>query len=117
MGGILRRNRAEFDRHPEYLGLVGGQRTSSKFCISNPGLRRLVVEDALGQLRRDPGRDSVSGDPSDGGGWCECPKCKALGSISDRALTLANEVARARLGRSDVVPNVLQLGGTFSKSY
>ncbi|MFM8275079.1 MAG: DUF4838 domain-containing protein, partial [Gemmata sp.] len=33
--------------------------------------------------------------PSDGGGWCECAGCKKLGSVSDRALTLANAVAEA----------------------
>ena len=34
-------------------------------------------------------------DPSDGGGWCECEACAAMGSVSDRALTLANQVAEA----------------------
>jgi hypothetical protein len=34
-------------------------------------------------------------EPSDGGGWCECEECAKLGSPSDRALTLANEVAEA----------------------
>jgi Domain of unknown function (DUF4838) len=93
--GILSRNRAAFQAHPEYLGLVNGQRKSSKFCISNPSLRKLVVEDALARFRADPSAQSVSVDPSDGGGWCECEKCRALGSVSDRALLLANEVAAA----------------------
>lgn len=93
--GMLKRNQKEFDAHPEYLGLVGGQRKSSKFCIANPDLRKLIVKDALDHFARTPGLDSVSVDPSDGGGWCECPQCKALGSVSDRALTLANDVAAA----------------------
>ncbi len=93
--GILQRNKAEFARHPEYLGLVGGRRKSSKFCISNPGLRQLVVADALAQFARDPSLPSISVEPSDGGGWCECEQCRALGSISDRAVLLANEVAAA----------------------
>jgi hypothetical protein len=97
--GILARNKAEFARHPEYLGLVDGVRKSTKFCISNPGLRQLVVKDALDQLARDPELDSVSVDPSDGLGWCECDQCKAMGSISDRALTLANEVASGVAGK------------------
>ncbi|MDQ3814673.1 MAG: DUF4838 domain-containing protein [Armatimonadota bacterium] len=92
---ILRRHKKEFDAHPEYLGLVGGVRKSSKFCISNPGLRKLVIEDALAQFEKDPARDSISMDPSDGGGWCECAECAKLGSISDQALFLANEVAAA----------------------
>jgi hypothetical protein len=93
--GILTRNKAAFAEHPEYLGLVRGERRSTKFCISNPGLRKLVVDDALAQLAKEPTRQSVSVDPSDGGGWCECPECAKLGSVTDRALTLANAVAQA----------------------
>lgn len=88
-------NKAEFAAHPEYLGLVGGERKSSKFCISNPGLRKLVIAHALRQFEKTPSLDSVSVDPSDGGGWCECDACARLGSESDRALLLANEVAAA----------------------
>ena len=93
--GILSRNKQAFAEHPEYLGLVDGQRTSTKFCISNPGLRRLVVADALAQLAANPRKQSVSVDPSDGGGWCECEQCAKLGSVTDRAVTLANAVAAA----------------------
>ncbi len=93
--GILARHKAEFAKHPEYLGLRNGQRTSSKFCISNPDLRKLVIDDALAQFQKDPELQSVSVDPSDGGGWCACEKCKAMGSVSDRAVTLANAVAAA----------------------
>lgn len=91
--GILSRNKTEFARHPEFLGLVGGERKSTKFCISNPGLRQLVAADALRQFEANPALQSISVDPSDGGGWCECPECKKLGIVSDRALTLANTVA------------------------
>lgn len=93
--GIFSRNKAAFAAHPEYIALVGGMRKSSKFCISNPGLRRLVIEDALQQVAKNPIRDSVSIDPSDGGGWCECAECARIGSISDQALLLANDVASA----------------------
>lgn len=91
--GILARNKAAFAAHPEYLGLVAGERRSTKFCISNPGLRQLVVDDARKQFADDPTKQSVSVDPSDGGGWCQCAECAKLGSVTDRALTLANAVA------------------------
>jgi hypothetical protein len=91
--GIIHTNQAEFAAHPEYLGLVGGKRTSTKFCISNPGLRKLCVDNALRHFAKDPSADSISMDPSDGGGWCECAECAKLGSITDRAIFLANEVA------------------------
>ncbi len=93
--GIIHRHEAEFQKHPEYRALVQGERQGSKFCISNAGLRKLVVEDALAHFTANPSAQSISVEPSDGGGWCECDKCKAMGSVSDRALALANEVAEA----------------------
>ena len=93
--GIINRNKAVFAEHPEYLGLVGGERKSTKICIGNPAVRQLVIDDALEQLRKNPQLDSISVDPSDGLNWCECERCKALGSVTDRAVTLANAVAEA----------------------
>lgn len=91
--GIVARNKAEFEKHPEYKGLINGERKSHQFCISNDDLRKLVVQDALRQLAEKTDRQSVSLEPADGGGWCECKECKKMGSVSDRVVTLANEVA------------------------
>jgi hypothetical protein len=88
-----------FEKHPEYCALVGGRRNlhggDTKFCISNAGLRKLVVDHAVRFFRNNPRADSISMDPSDGGGWCECAACAQMGSVSDRVVTLANEVAQA----------------------
>ena len=92
---LIRQNQGAFDEHPEFLGLLDGERKSSKLCIGNPDLRELVANYAVSYFENSPDRDSISMDPSDGGGWCECERCEALGSISDRALTLANQVAQA----------------------
>lgn len=105
-GGYIRENKAEFDKHPEYFALISGKRNvggQSKFCISNPGLRKLIVDTAVRRFQKDPDMDSISVDPSDGAGWCECEPCEKLGSVSDRALTLADEVAAAinELGLGD----------------
>ncbi len=92
--GAGRRSR----EHPEYYALVDGKRNvrpQAKLCIGNPDLRKLVVEYAVSRFDKDPEMDSISMDPSDGGGWCECEKCAALGSVTNRALLLANEVAAA----------------------
>ena len=97
-GGIVRRNQTTFDEHPEYFALVGGERPSggnAKFCVSNAALRQVVVEDAVREMKAHPEQDSISIDPSDGGGWCECEACRDMGSVSDRALTLANDIAAA----------------------
>lgn len=94
---IIRENQKEFEAHPEYFALVNGARSpgNTKLCISNPGLRQLVVDYAIRQFTANPNMDSISMEPSDGGGWCECGPCVAMGSPSDRALTLANAVAKA----------------------
>lgn len=98
-GKIESSNKAAFAQHPEYLALVKGKRavddSNAKFCISNPELRALVVKTCLAQLDADPSLDSVSVEPSDGGGWCECAECAKIGSVSDQALLLASEVGRA----------------------
>lgn len=99
----------EFDKHPEYLALVKGKRQTTgeiKFCISNPGLRKLVAEYAVDHFARNPTAASMSLEPSDGLGWCECEKCRGLGSVSDRVITLINEAAaavRARHGRQKLI--------------
>ncbi|GEP43630.1 DUF4838 domain-containing protein [Brevifollis gellanilyticus] len=90
---IMDRHAKVFEQHPEYLAMVDGKRQKPKFCTSNAELRKLVVEDALAQFAAQPDLDSVSCDPSDGGGWCECAECAKIGSVTDRALLLANDVA------------------------
>ncbi|MCM8816279.1 MAG: DUF4838 domain-containing protein [Candidatus Omnitrophica bacterium] len=84
-----------FTQHPEYLGLVGGERKSSKFCISNPGLQELIKEYAIKYFEKNTDADGLSMEPSDGGNWCECEECKKIGSITDRAVFLSNITARA----------------------
>jgi hypothetical protein len=92
---IILQNKAEFENHPEYRALVKGVRQGDQLCVSNPAVRKLAVSYALDHLRKHPEADMVSMETSDGLGHCECDDCKKLGSISDRAFGLANEVARA----------------------
>lgn len=98
-GNIVSANAEQFSTHPEYFAQIEGKRVITggdlKFCISNPALRKLVVSYAVSAFKANPELDSISMDPSDGGNWCTCEACLTMGSISDRALTLANEVARA----------------------
>ena len=96
--GVVRAARKEFDEHVEYWPLLDGERklvSNPKPCLGNPEVRGLFVKHALAQFAKDPALDSVSMDPSDGGGWCQCEKCATLGSVSNQAVTLANEVAAA----------------------
>lgn len=98
---IIKQNQQVFKEHPEYLALINGKRQTefsekSKFCLSNIDLRQFIINQYVFPYFRDnPQSDCVSLEPSDGGDWCECEKCTAMGSISDRVLTLANEAADA----------------------
>lgn len=96
--GVVAWGRKEFEAHPEFWPLLAGERKpvrNPKPCLGNPAVRELFVRYALERLAKDPELQSVSMDPSDGGGWCECDRCKALGSVSDQVVTLANQVAAA----------------------
>jgi len=92
---IIGKFQKEFEQHPEYYGLENGKRTSHKICIANPQVQALAIRFANEYLSQKPKAECVSMEPSDGFRWCECEDCAALGSISDRALTLANVTARA----------------------
>lgn len=93
-GAFVAKNKKTLDAHPEYYALVKGNRTGDKLCISNPELRKLFAQYAVDTLKKT-NADSVSVEPSDGGGWCECPECAKLGTPTDRAIILANEAADA----------------------
>lgn len=109
-GQIMADLKDEFAKHPEYLALVNGKRQpaggEAKFCIGNPDLRRLVARYATDSFARLPEACSITLEPSDGLGWCECERCRALGSVSDRVATLLNEAAaaiRAKYGSKKLI--------------
>jgi len=85
----------EFKDHPDWFGLVKGERKPMQLCTSNPEVERRVIEGVLATFRKQPQANMVSVDPNDGAGYCECERCAALGSVSDRAFLLASNVARA----------------------
>lgn len=91
-GGVIQRFRDEFTAHPEYRGLVDGERKGS-LCLSNPGVRELLRRYADEWFTRHPERVSISMEPNDGGKWCECEPCKAMGVPSTRVVVVANEIA------------------------
>ncbi|MHB0936070.1 MAG: DUF4838 domain-containing protein [Armatimonadota bacterium] len=92
---IIADNKALIAEHPEYLALVNGKRQGVQLCVSNPAVRKLMIDWALAQCRKYPERDMVSMETSDNTEHCECPDCLKLGSVPDRVFGLANEAARA----------------------
>ncbi|MBX3398978.1 MAG: DUF4838 domain-containing protein [Gemmataceae bacterium] len=96
--GLVSGLKVEFERNPDWWPMLKGERKpvrNPKPCLGNPAVREALVRQSLKKFDANPNIDSISVDPSDGGGWCECPKCAKLGSVTDQAITLANEVAEA----------------------
>lgn len=89
-GATVKRNPAFFAAHPETL--VGPPGENTKFDPSHAVLLDLLAKDAIEQFRQNPELDSISCDPSDGSGW---RKDSPLGSPSNQAVTISNQVARA----------------------
>ncbi len=87
----------EFEAHPEYFALVDGKRNTAQFaqfCVTNPGLQKLIIQYANRYFEKNPDADMVSLDPADQPGWCTCPECAKLGHHSTQAFYLANLVAK-----------------------
>ena len=90
-----------FKQHPEWFALVNGQRRPPQMCTTHPDVIARMVEYVLNGKQ-----DIMNISPSDGGGFCECDRCRALDvpgvlsydnkhvQLSDRIFTYANEVAR-----------------------
>lgn len=100
-------HREVLESHPEYFAEIDGKRqpwgVTTKLCSANAELRKLYITDRRTKLQRDidtlpaddPRTRTVSAEPADGGGHCECAKCRAIGSVSDRVYFMANEVAKS----------------------
>ncbi|MBM3858210.1 MAG: DUF4838 domain-containing protein [Verrucomicrobia bacterium] len=102
--------------HPEFLALIKGVRRQPsksdartfKLCTTNPELVRAFAGRVCAVIEKNPQKRHFSLSPSDGDGWCECAKCRALDepcdwtgskqyggvSLTRRILTFYNAVAR-----------------------
>jgi len=73
------------EKHPEYFALVNGKRKAVrgkedrvKLCISNPAVAEQKIQFWLREAKRTGRTKYFSAGPNDGGGFCECAKCRAL---------------------------------------
>lgn len=95
------RHGTTFHDHPDWFALVHRQRRPPQMCTTHPDVLARMVDYVL------KGRQDIMNiSPSDGGGFCECERCRALDvpgvlaydgktvQLSDRIFTYANEVAR-----------------------
>jgi hypothetical protein len=100
-----------FEAHPEWYGLHDGARSpgirgesGDNFCTSNREAVRELADHLVRSLRDGAWRyaDVVNLWMLDGGRWCECDSCRALGGPSARLLELARRVsARVAAARRD----------------
>lgn len=75
-----------FDTHPDWFPLIDGKRRPPKsdrsqdvqLCTSNPQVVARLTQGLLETLDADPTIEIITLSPNDGGGFCECPNCKAL---------------------------------------
>ncbi len=119
--------------HPEYFALVNGERTARYYgegahggqvCTSNPAVVQIFIQAAIDFFTAHPDMDMFSISPNDGGGFCECDKCRALDGgemladnpqapvLTDRMIHFYNAVAD---GVAQVYPD--KLLGAYVYSY
>ena len=73
-----------FQEHPEYFALIDGTRRLRQICTSNPGAAELTAQTIRDRYEPTTEKFYVGMGPNDGGGYCECPDCKALdGGVFD----------------------------------
>ena len=97
-----------FKDHPEWFALVNGVRRMEnsslgpQMCTTNKGALDKFAEIIINEHRKRQGV-MFSLSPNDGGGHCECSKCRALDVetlpsgepvLTDRYITYCNEVAK-----------------------
>ncbi len=93
--------------HPEYYALIDGVRTKKKtnaaLCISNPDVKRILVEYILAAF--DEGADVVELGQQDSHEFCECEKCRTYGGPQAKTIgeklwifhkTIAEELYKSR---------------------
>ena len=113
------RTDATFKAHPDWFALAGGKRRPPQMCTTHPAVIDRMVEHVLKGKA-----DVMNISPSDGGGFCQCDRCRALDvpgllaydnkspQLSDRIFTYANEVAR-RVREKDPDKGVGMFAYTF----
>lgn len=94
--------------HPEYYALIGGSRTPTQLCTSNPQVVKLAIEAAREFFRKFPSADSFPADPNDNLDFCQCEEClkldppgltpEGLPLMTDRVVDFANKIARGIRG-------------------
>jgi hypothetical protein len=93
-----------FEAHPEWYGLLDGRRSDrvgtdsgDNLCTANDDAVRELTKNLLSALTRGAWQDAdvLVFWMHDDGRWCTCPRCRALGTPTDRLLRLLATVRRS----------------------
>ncbi|MDD4101554.1 MAG: DUF4838 domain-containing protein [Kiritimatiellae bacterium] len=90
-----------FDTHPEYFSEIEGSRVKdhTQLCLTNPDVLKIVTENLLAGIRKDPSAKLFSVSQNDWHRFCTCPACKLVdereGSQAGTMIEFVNKVAEA----------------------
>ncbi|MCX6245100.1 MAG: DUF4838 domain-containing protein [Bacteroidetes bacterium] len=88
-----------FEAHPEYYALMGGKRSKTQLCLTNPDVLGVTIRELKKKMDEKPTAKYWSVSQMDTYGYCECDKCKAIyereGSPSGAMIEFVNKVAAA----------------------
>lgn len=88
-----------FDQHQDWFGMdekgEGARSHGRVFCTSNSDAVAYLANNVIAYLKPRPEIQVFAFWPPDGARWCECAKCKALGTPSNRQAILISQVKAA----------------------
>lgn len=89
-----------FESHPEYFAYRNSHRVEKKsqLCLSNPDVLKIITEEILNVIKKQPDSDIFDVSQLDNDNFCTCKKCVALeqkyGGHSGLMIWFVNQVAR-----------------------
>lgn len=89
--------RSLFEEHPEWFSLIDGRRQPRQICYSNQEALEYYAREQIRYAREHPEIDILGTWPLDGGGYCECDKCKDPETILRSIAYIANRIKEAGL--------------------
>ncbi|MGL4738915.1 MAG: DUF4838 domain-containing protein [Cellulosilyticaceae bacterium] len=96
--GDLLPSKTYFESHPEYFALLNGERhPQGEPCLSNPEVRRIMIENLRHFMDEKPECRFWSVSQNDDNNFCTCDACKAIDDHDESqmgsVLNFVNEVA------------------------
>jgi len=88
--------RSLFAEHPEWYALNGGVRKLGQMCYANPDAIEYYANAQAAYASKHPEIHMLGNWPLDGGGYCECEKCKNPETVFKAVVRVAQKVQQVR---------------------